>query len=87
MGAGFVGAEVASTARSLGVEVTLIELAPVPLARVLGEEVGGVLAERYRAHGVDLRMGVGLRGCAPAPDGGSSASSLRTARSSPASRP
>ena len=62
VGAGFVGAEVASTARSLGVEVTLIDLTPVPLARVLGGEVGGVLAERYRDHGVDLRMGVGLRG-------------------------
>jgi NADPH-dependent 2,4-dienoyl-CoA reductase/sulfur reductase-like enzyme len=68
VGAGFVGAEVASTARSLGVEVTLIDLTPVPLARVLGEEVGGVLAERYRAHGVDLRMGVGLRGLRPGPD-------------------
>jgi NADPH-dependent 2,4-dienoyl-CoA reductase/sulfur reductase-like enzyme len=60
VGAGFVGAEVASTARELGVDVTLIDLTPVPLARVLGEEAGEVLAERYRAHGVDLRMGVGL---------------------------
>jgi 3-phenylpropionate/trans-cinnamate dioxygenase ferredoxin reductase component len=60
VGAGFVGAEVASTARRLGVEVTLIDLTPTPLSRVLGEEAGGVLAERYRAHGVDLRMGVGL---------------------------
>jgi 3-phenylpropionate/trans-cinnamate dioxygenase ferredoxin reductase component len=60
LGAGFVGAEVASTARELGVEVTLIDLAPAPLSRVLGDEAGEVLAERYRAHGVDLRMGVGL---------------------------
>jgi 3-phenylpropionate/trans-cinnamate dioxygenase ferredoxin reductase component len=60
VGAGFVGAEVASTARSLGVDVTLIDLTPVPLARVLGEETGRLLAERYRAHGVDLRMGTGL---------------------------
>jgi 3-phenylpropionate/trans-cinnamate dioxygenase ferredoxin reductase component len=60
VGAGFVGAEVASTARELGVEVTLIDLTPAPLSRVLGEEAGEVLAERYRAHGVDLRMGVGL---------------------------
>ena len=60
VGAGFVGAEVASTARELGVDVTLIDLTPAPLARVLGEEAGEVLAERYRAHGVDLRMGVGL---------------------------
>jgi 3-phenylpropionate/trans-cinnamate dioxygenase ferredoxin reductase component len=60
VGAGFVGAEVASTARGLGVDVTLIDLTPTPLSRVLGEEAGEVLAERYRAHGVDLRMGVGL---------------------------
>jgi 3-phenylpropionate/trans-cinnamate dioxygenase ferredoxin reductase subunit len=60
VGAGFVGAEVASTARSLGVDVTLIDLTPAPLSRVLGAEAGEVLAHRYRAHGVDLRMGVGL---------------------------
>jgi 3-phenylpropionate/trans-cinnamate dioxygenase ferredoxin reductase component len=62
VGAGFVGAEVASTARGLGVDVTLVDLTPVPLSRVLGEEAGEVLAERYRSHGVDLRMGVGLGG-------------------------
>jgi NADPH-dependent 2,4-dienoyl-CoA reductase/sulfur reductase-like enzyme len=61
VGAGFVGAEVASTARSLRAEVTLVDVAPVPLGHVLGEEAGRVLAERYRAHDVDLRMGVGLR--------------------------
>jgi NADPH-dependent 2,4-dienoyl-CoA reductase/sulfur reductase-like enzyme len=60
VGAGFVGAEVASTARSLRAEVTLIDVAPVPLGHVLGEEAGQVLAERYRAHEVDLRMGVGV---------------------------
>ncbi len=60
IGAGFVGAEVASTARSLGAEVTLIDLEPAPLIRVLGGEVGALLADRYRAHGVELRMGAGL---------------------------
>jgi NADPH-dependent 2,4-dienoyl-CoA reductase/sulfur reductase-like enzyme len=60
VGAGFVGAEVASTARSLGTDVSLIDVAPVPLGHVLGEEAGQVLAGRYRAHGVDLRTGVGL---------------------------
>jgi 3-phenylpropionate/trans-cinnamate dioxygenase ferredoxin reductase component len=69
VGAGFVGAEVASTARALGVEVTLIDLAPAPLARVLGEDAGDVLAVRYRAHGVDLRMGVGLSRIRTAGDG------------------
>jgi 3-phenylpropionate/trans-cinnamate dioxygenase ferredoxin reductase component len=60
IGAGFVGAEVTSTARSLGVEVTLVDLAAVPLERVLGAEVGEILAERFRAHGVDLRLRRGL---------------------------
>ena len=69
VGAGFVGAEVASTARGLGVDVTLIDLAPAPLSRVLGEEAGEVLAERYRAHGVELRMGVGLSRIATSADG------------------
>jgi 3-phenylpropionate/trans-cinnamate dioxygenase ferredoxin reductase component len=69
VGAGFVGAEVASTARGLGVEVTLIDLTPTPLSRVLGEEAGAVLAERYRAHGVDLRMGVGLSRIVTSGDG------------------
>jgi 3-phenylpropionate/trans-cinnamate dioxygenase ferredoxin reductase component len=60
IGAGFVGAEVASTARELGVEVTLIDLEETPLARVLGPDVGRLLAERYGRHGVDLRLGAGL---------------------------
>jgi 3-phenylpropionate/trans-cinnamate dioxygenase ferredoxin reductase subunit len=64
VGAGFVGAEVASTARSLNTSVTLIDVAPLPLAHVLGEEAGRVLADRYRAYGVDLRLGVGLSGFA-----------------------
>jgi len=69
VGAGFVGAEVASTARSLGAEVTLIDLEPAPLIRVLGEEVGALLADRYRAHGVDLRMGAALGRFVTGPDG------------------
>jgi 3-phenylpropionate/trans-cinnamate dioxygenase ferredoxin reductase component len=69
VGAGFVGAEVASTARSLGVDVTLIDLTPAPLSRVLGEDAGAILAERYRAHGVDLRMGAGLSRIVTSGDG------------------
>ena len=55
VGGGVVGADVASTARGLGVEVTVLEAGPTPFARILGAEVGDVLARRYRAHGVDLR--------------------------------
>jgi 3-phenylpropionate/trans-cinnamate dioxygenase ferredoxin reductase subunit len=60
IGAGFVGAEVASTATALGVEVTLVDLAAGPLERVLGSEVGALLAARFAAHGVGLRLGRGL---------------------------
>jgi NADPH-dependent 2,4-dienoyl-CoA reductase/sulfur reductase-like enzyme len=60
VGAGFVGLEVAATARELGVEVTVFELAPAPLARVLGPEVGDWFTRLHRAHGVDLRLGEAL---------------------------
>lgn len=60
VGAGFVGTEVASTARSLGASVTLVDLASTPLERVLGTEVGALLASRYREDGVDLHLGVGV---------------------------
>jgi NADPH-dependent 2,4-dienoyl-CoA reductase/sulfur reductase-like enzyme len=55
VGAGFIGTEVASTATALGAHVTLLEAGPAPFTRLLGEDVGHLLAERYRAHGVDLR--------------------------------
>jgi len=57
-GAGFVGQEVAATARSLGVAVTLIEAAPAPLHGPLGPRLGGWFAELHRAEGVDVRLGV-----------------------------
>jgi 3-phenylpropionate/trans-cinnamate dioxygenase ferredoxin reductase subunit len=60
VGGGFVGAEVASTARSLGVEVTILEAAPAPVARVLGDAVGRMLAARWRDHGVDVRLRTGV---------------------------
>lgn len=60
VGAGFVGTEVASTALGLGLDVTVVESLEVPLERVLGREVGLLLADRYRAHGVDLRCAAGL---------------------------
>ena len=55
IGAGFIGAEVAASARTLGKEVVLVEAAPVPLARALGEEVGQVYASIHSSHGVDVR--------------------------------
>lgn len=56
IGAGFVGCEVASSARALGVEVTMLEAAPLPLVAIVGEAVAERLAERIRAAGVDLRL-------------------------------
>ncbi|MGW4271101.1 NAD(P)/FAD-dependent oxidoreductase [Streptomyces seoulensis] len=58
IGAGFLGSEVAAAARSLGTSVTVVETAPLPLARVVGERVGAHLAQLHRDHGVDLRTGV-----------------------------
>jgi 3-phenylpropionate/trans-cinnamate dioxygenase ferredoxin reductase subunit len=57
VGGGFVGAEVASTARTLGVAVTLIEAAETPFAQTLGPAVGSLLTRRWRDHGVDVRTG------------------------------
>ncbi|WP_405742571.1 FAD-dependent oxidoreductase [Streptomyces sp. NBC_00028] len=57
VGAGFLGAEAAATARRLGAEVTLLEPAPVPLAHAVGAEVGRMLARVHRDEGVDLRCG------------------------------
>lgn len=57
VGSGFIGAEVASTALSMGVGVTMYELAAVPFEKTLGNAIGRLLADRYLAHGVDLRLG------------------------------
>lgn len=62
VGAGFIGAEVAATAREKGLDVTMIEALPVPLGRVLGEEMGSLCGDVHRDHGVDLRLGVGVDG-------------------------
>src|SRR5690606_36777281 len=62
IGAGFVGAEVAATCRGRGHEVTLLEALPLPLERALGAEMGNVVAELHRDHGVDLRLCVGVAG-------------------------
>ncbi|MFF7601941.1 NAD(P)/FAD-dependent oxidoreductase [Streptomyces mirabilis] len=60
VGAGFIGAEATAAARGLGLEVTLLEPAPVPLAHALGEQVGQMLTRAHRDHGVDLRTGVAV---------------------------
>lgn len=57
IGAGWIGCEVAASARALSAEVTLIEAAAAPLERVLGRKLGGFYADVHRAHGVRLRTG------------------------------
>src|SRR5712664_3291148 len=54
IGLGFIGSEVTASLRQLGLEVTAVEGNPVPLARVLGKEVGEVLASIHRDKGVEL---------------------------------
>ncbi|MEU7895629.1 FAD-dependent oxidoreductase [Nonomuraea sp. NPDC049152] len=60
VGAGFLGAEVAATARRHGVEVCLVEPGAVPMGRAVGRRVGEVLADLHRGHGVRLRTGVAV---------------------------
>lgn len=60
IGAGWIGAEVAASARQLGAAVAMVELAAVPLERVLGAEVGAIYRDLHASHGVDLHFGVGV---------------------------
>ena len=60
IGAGFIGCEVAASLRSLGVAVVLVEPQPTPLALVLGEQIGGLVARLHRDEGVDVRTGVSV---------------------------
>ncbi|MEV8540255.1 FAD-dependent oxidoreductase [Streptomyces sp. NPDC051572] len=62
IGGGFIGAEVASTAYALGLDVTVIEAAPTPLAGPLGEAMGQIVSALHEAHGVRLLCGVGVKG-------------------------
>ncbi|HEY5031404.1 MAG TPA: FAD-dependent oxidoreductase [Actinomycetes bacterium] len=70
VGAGWIGLETAAAARGAGAQVTVLEAAALPLLRVLGDEVAPVFAALHRAHGVDLRLGVGVDHLRPSdPDG------------------
>ncbi|MHC3002248.1 NAD(P)/FAD-dependent oxidoreductase [Gordonia sp. GN26] len=62
IGAGFLGCEVAAVARTAGLEVTVVDPAPVPMGRQLGDVIGAFATELHRSHGVDIRCGVGVRG-------------------------
>lgn len=60
VGGGWIGLEVAATARAAGTQVTVIEPQRLPLQSILGDRVGRILADLHRSHGVDLRLGVGV---------------------------
>lgn len=69
LGGGFIGCEVAASARRLGVDVTVLEMASVPLERALGRDVGQVLADIHREQGVSLRTGEAVASVGESRDG------------------
>jgi 3-phenylpropionate/trans-cinnamate dioxygenase ferredoxin reductase component len=74
IGAGWIGAEVAASARQRGLEVTVIDPLTVPLERVLGTEVGAVYRDIHLDHGVQMLMGTGVK----AFEGGNAVERVRT---------
>ena len=60
VGAGWIGCEVAASARQMGADVVLIDPRPVPLERVLGPAMGAVFGGLHADHGVALRLGKGV---------------------------
>ncbi|HEY7815006.1 MAG TPA: FAD-dependent oxidoreductase [Nakamurella sp.] len=61
IGAGWIGLETAAAARGHGCPVTVVEMASLPLQRVLGDEVATVFRDLHLGHGVDFRFGAGIR--------------------------
>jgi 3-phenylpropionate/trans-cinnamate dioxygenase ferredoxin reductase component len=61
IGAGFIGAEAASAAQAAGCEVTLVDIEPVPMARIAGVALGATLSQLHESRGVRTRFGVGVR--------------------------
>ncbi len=60
IGAGWIGSEVAASARQMGADVVLIAPTSVPLGHVLGDEIGEVFRRLHADNGVQLRLGVGV---------------------------
>jgi 3-phenylpropionate/trans-cinnamate dioxygenase ferredoxin reductase subunit len=60
IGAGWIGSEVAASARQLGRDVAMVAPSAVPLERALGREVGSVYRALHAEHGVDLHLEVGV---------------------------
>jgi len=60
IGAGWIGSEVAASARQMGAEVVIVDPGPTPLHRVLGEEIGEVFGRLHHDQGVQLRLRTGV---------------------------
>jgi NADPH-dependent 2,4-dienoyl-CoA reductase/sulfur reductase-like enzyme len=60
VGAGFIGSEVAAVARSLDLEVTILEAMDTPLVRAIGERMGRALTRLHERHGTEVRTGVAV---------------------------
>lgn len=58
IGGGFIGAEFATAARTYGRPVTVVEVQHIPMAHIVGSEVGALLSELHAANGVELLTGV-----------------------------
>ncbi len=65
LGAGFIGCEVAASAVKLGVDVTIFEPEPAPLARALGTRIGAALLDVHRSRGVEVRTSEYVETCTP----------------------
>ncbi|MGH3424020.1 MAG: NAD(P)/FAD-dependent oxidoreductase [Nocardioidaceae bacterium] len=76
VGAGWIGSEVAASARQTGHDVTLLDLADTPLQAVVGNEIGQVFARLHADHGVRLRLGTAIEGFV----GGDRVTGVRTGR-------
>jgi len=62
VGAGFIGAEIASAAHARGLPTTIVEAAPIPLVRAYGEHMGRVCSQLHERNGVTLRLGTHVQG-------------------------
>ena len=62
IGGGFLGMEVAASARGLGLDVTVVEPLAQPMVRQVGPVIGAEVARLHREHDVDLRTGIGASG-------------------------
>ena len=70
VGAGWIGLEVAASARQRGATVAVVEAAELPLLAALGPEVAQVFADLHTGHGVDLRLNSGVEAITTAAGGG-----------------